>query len=123
MGGELQDQFVIERRINYVSGALSVYLTSEWISGTTNVSPIEYTFFGFPEPDLAIPQIGSKHYLDLGFGWSFNDRYNVYVGVNNLTNTEAPNMANAAFSNNTDTLLYDIFGRSYYLRLSANFFQ
>jgi outer membrane receptor protein involved in Fe transport len=87
------------------------------------VSPIEYTFFGFPEPDLAIPQIGSKHYLDLGFGWSFNDRYNVYVGVNNLTNTEAPNMANAAFSNNTDTLLYDIFGRSYYLRLSANFFQ
>ncbi|MEQ9561589.1 MAG: TonB-dependent receptor, partial [Woeseiaceae bacterium] len=113
----------VTTRINYLSGSFSVNLTSEWISGTTNVAPIEYAFFGFPEPDLAIPQVGSKHYLDLGFGWSFNDRYNVYVGVNNLTDTEAPNMANAAFANNTDTLLYDIFGRSYYLRLSANFFQ
>jgi hypothetical protein len=32
-------------------------------------------------------------------------------------------MADQAFGNNTDALLYDVFGRSYYLRLSANFFQ
>jgi outer membrane receptor protein involved in Fe transport len=113
----------VTTRINYASGALSVYLTSEWVSGTRNVSPIANAFFGIPQPLLAIPRIGNKNYLDLGFGWVFNERHRLFVGVNNLTNTDAPNMADQAFGNNTDALLYDVFGRSYYLRLSANFFQ
>lgn len=37
-----------------------------------------------------------------------------------ITDTAAPNMADAVFNNNTDTLLYDVFGRSYYLSVSAH---
>ena len=102
---------------------MSIYLTSQWIAGTSNVAPIAAQFFGSPQPQLAIPDIGSKHYLDLGFGWAFDDRLSVRFGVTNLTDTDAPNMANVAYANNTDALLFDVFGRSYYLGLSANFFE
>ena len=74
-----------------------------------------------PEPLLAIPSIGSKYYLDLGFGYEFNDSITVRFGINNLTDTDAPNMANAVNGNNTDTYLYDVFGRSFYLSVSARF--
>lgn len=113
----------VTTRINYLSGPISIYLTSQWIAGTKNVAPVSAQFNGFPPPVLAIPEIGSKHYLDLGFGWTFDDRVTVRLGVTNLTDTDAPNMADAAFSNNTDSLLFDVFGRSYYLGLSANFFE
>ena len=43
------------------------------------------------------------------------------IDINNLTDTAAPNMANAIFANNTDTLLFDVFGRSYFLSVSAQF--
>ena len=91
------------------------------IDGTTYAEIMAAQFFGFPEPTLAIPSIGSKHYLDLGFGYEFNDKFTARFGINNLTDTDAPNMANAVFTNNTDTLLFDVFGRSFYLSVSAEF--
>jgi len=78
-------------------------------------------FFGFPDPLLAIPSIGSKHYVDLGFGFAFNDNITARFGINNVGDINAPNMADAAFANNTDSFLYDVFGRSYYVNLSARF--
>ncbi len=111
----------VTTHINYASGPLSIHLTSRWIDGTTNVQKMQFEFFGFPEPLLAIPSIGSKHYLDLGFGYEFNDNITARFGINNLTDTDAPNMASAVFANNTDTLLFDVFGRSYFLSVSAQF--
>ena len=108
--------------ISYASGPLSIHLTSRWIDGTTNVAKMEAQFFGFPEPMLAIPSIGSKHYLDLGFGYEFNDNITARFGINNLTDTDASIMTGVS-GNNTDTLLYDVFGRSFYVRLTAKFFQ
>jgi hypothetical protein len=45
----------------------------------------------------------------------------VRFGVNNLLDNDPPQMADAVWSNNTDTGLYDVFGRSYYLTLLAHF--
>jgi outer membrane receptor protein involved in Fe transport len=120
VGGTLPENRVTTH-INYISGPLSIHLTSRWIDGTTNAAILESQLFGFPEPMLAIPSIGSKHYLDLGFGYEFSDNLTARFGINNLTDTGAPNMANAVFTNNTDTLLFDVFGRSYFLSVSAQF--
>lgn len=122
VGGTLPENRVATN-INYTSGPLSVHLTSQWIDGTTNAAIIESAILGLPEPNQAIPTIGSKHYLSLGFGYEFNDSITARFGINNLTDTEAPNMANAVFTNNTDTLLYDVFGRSFYLSVSAQLFN
>ena len=113
----------ITTQINYGSGPMSIHLTSRWIDGTTNAEKMEAEFFGSPEPALAIPSIGSRHYLDLGLGYEFNDSLSVRFGIKNLTDTEAPNMANHIIGPNTDSLLYDVFGRSYYLSLYATLFN
>ncbi|MCH7637637.1 MAG: TonB-dependent receptor, partial [Proteobacteria bacterium] len=111
----------VTTHVSYASGPLRIHLTSRWIDGTTNAAKMEAQFFGFPEPLLAIPSIGSKHYLDLGFGYEFNDNITARFGINNLADTDAPNMADAVVQNNTDSMLYDVFGRSFYLSVSAQF--
>lgn len=113
----------ITTQLHYSTGAFNAHLTSRWIDGTTNSMAMANAFFGGPEPVLAIPAIGSDHYLDLGFGYAFTDNFSARLGITNLTDREAPNMADAAWANNTDSLLYDVFGRSYYFGISMGFFQ
>lgn len=109
--------------INYSSGPLSMHLTWRWIDGTKNAARIDAEFFGFPEPMLAIENIGSKSYLDLGIGYDFTDSITARFGINNLADTNPPLMADSGSNANTDTGLYDVFGRSFYLALSMSFFQ
>ncbi|HEX5764162.1 MAG TPA: TonB-dependent receptor, partial [Woeseiaceae bacterium] len=113
----------VTTHVNYVSGPLNVHLTSRWIDGTSNSRALEAVFFGSPQPVLAIPAIGSKHYLDLGFGYSFGESITFRAVINNLGDTSPPNMADAVTANNTDSFLYDVFGRSFHLALSARLFR
>ena len=113
----------VTTQFSYESGPLTLHLTSRWIDGAKNFAPVEAEIFGEPEPLLAIPEIGSRHYLDIGAGYQFNDAITARVGVDNLADTDAPNMANQAFANNTDASLYDVFGRTYYLNLTATLWQ
>jgi outer membrane receptor protein involved in Fe transport len=114
----------VTTQLQYLSGPFTTFLTSRWIDGTTNATTLEFAFFGVPNPPvLAIPEIGSKHYLDLGFGYAFTDNVSARLGINNLTDEEAPNMASAVIANNTDSAMFDVFGRSYYLSISAGFWQ
>jgi len=41
--------------------------------------------------------------------------------VNNLTDTDPPLMPGV--TNNTDTVFYDVFGRSYFVSMSARLFD
>ncbi len=42
-------------------------------------------------------------------------------GVNNLLETSPPMMADAVWDINTDTSVYDVFGRSYFVRLATGY--
>lgn len=44
-----------------------------------------------------------------------------YVWFAALFDQQPPMMADAVWTNNTDTLVYDVFGRSYFLSLSLEF--
>jgi outer membrane receptor protein involved in Fe transport len=76
---------------------------------------------GFPDPILQIPSIGSKNYFDLGFGYTFSDNISAKLNISNLFDTDPPFMADSAKQNNTDAMMYDIFGRSYYLSLALQY--
>lgn len=112
----------VTTNVGYSSGQVTVHLTSRWIDGTKNVAITEARFLQRPVPILAIPEIGSRHYLNLGVGWHITDDMVIRLGVENLTDTEAPNMADAASQNNTDAQLFDVFGRTYYVSFAARFF-
>jgi outer membrane receptor protein involved in Fe transport len=54
-------------------------------------------------------------------GWQFSDSVLARFGINNLFDEDPPLMADAVFSNNTDTLVYDVFGRSYFISINTEF--
>jgi outer membrane receptor protein involved in Fe transport len=86
-----------------------------------NAAPLASHIWGSPDPDLAVPDVPDRHYFDLGFAWTFMERHQLRFGVSNLFDTNPVMMADQVKSNNTDGNLYDVFGRSYYLRLSTRF--
>jgi len=111
----------VTTNFTYTSGPLELYLSWRWIDGMKNAAPKRSAIWGFPDPDLAVPVVKEKHYLDLGTAYTFRDRYQLRFIVSNLLNTKPPQMADQIWSNNTDEGLYDVFGRSYRVTLSAQF--
>jgi outer membrane receptor protein involved in Fe transport len=101
---------------NYASGPFSTHLTWRWIEGMVNAAPIGLELFGISDPILAIQDIPAWNYYDLGFSWRWDESVEVRFGINNLFDKEPPLMSDWVF-NNTDTKLYDVFGRTYYLNL------
>ncbi len=86
-----------------------------------NGSPLRSFIFGYPDPVLVLPKVSSFSYFDLGFGYELSESLNMRFGINNLLDQQAPNMADAIGNNNTDTGIYDVFGRSYYMSFSYQF--
>jgi outer membrane receptor protein involved in Fe transport len=111
----------VTSNIHYASGPLGLHLTWRWIEGTDNAAPIGWDIFGWADLVSAIPTVGDEHYLDLGLAYEFGEYLTARFGVNNLLDNDPPQMADAVWENNTDAGLYDVFGRSYYLTLSAHF--
>jgi outer membrane receptor protein involved in Fe transport len=106
----------------YAMGDLTLGLNWRWIEGTIPSTPIgAELFFGIPDPDLVITEIGSKNYLDLSIGYRFTDNIDARFSIANLTDTNAPLMADAGLGPNTDAAMYDVFGRSYTLSLSLRY--
>ena len=107
--------------LSYASGNVNARLSWRWIDKTDNGAPLQSADFGWPDPDLAVPYVKQKNYLDLGVAYEFNEHLVARLTVANLTDTEAPMMADAVWDKNTDTRMYDIFGRSYTLSFSLNY--
>ena len=108
--------------VNLVTGTLGTRLSWRWIEGTDNAAPLISGIYGYPDPDLAIPSIDDESYLDLGFSWEAGESFLIRLGITNVLDNDPPMMADAVYGgNNTDTGLYDVFGRSYYVNLSAEF--
>ncbi len=112
----------ITTSLEYSAGDLSAHLSWRWIDKTLNAAPLRSADVGWPDPDLAIPLVEQKNYFDLGFAYEFGDHLTARLTIANLTDTDAPMMADATGgNNNTDTRMYDIFGRSYTLSFSLSY--
>ncbi len=111
----------VTTNFTYTSGPLELYLSWRWIDEMKNAAPKRSVIYGYPDPDLAVPVVKEKHYLDLGSAYTFRDRYQLRFIVSNLMDTKPPQMADQSWSNNTDEGLYDVFGRSYRVTISAQF--
>lgn len=120
-GGQTFSRNRFTLNTNYLSGPFSSHLTWRWIQGSDNAAPLAAEVLGEPPPILAVESIGSRNYFDLGFAYGFGEHWLARLIVNNLTDESAPFMASAVDSNNTDTRLYDVFGRSYQVSIAARF--
>jgi outer membrane receptor protein involved in Fe transport len=107
-----------ENRLNttlsYSTGELRLLLNSYWVEGMDSWRSVDWMFFNGEEPTLAVPSIGSKHYLNLNLSYDFSDNISASLGVANLLDTEAPFLADNTWDGtNTDVMLYDVFGRTF----------
>jgi outer membrane receptor protein involved in Fe transport len=110
----------INMRFNYRSGPLGVTLGTRWLEGTTSFAPLRPLYFGGPDPVLAIDEIDDFLYANLHIAYDISDDLSLGFGIENLFDKDPPLMPHV-YSNNTDTLYYDVFGRSYRLNLKASF--
>ena len=101
-------------KFNYSSGPFTAHLTWRWIDGMLNAGPK-----GYPDPVLAIPELSSWSYFDLGFSYLFGKSTALRFVINNITDKAPAFMAD--ISNNTSASTYDVFGRSYQLSVSYQF--
>ena len=101
----------------------STQLNWRWIDKTRNGAYVGAANQGIPEEwlDLAVSEVSAKNYLDLSFAYRFGERVTAGLTIANLTGTEPPMMADWVWNKNTDTRMYDIFGRSYTLSLSMQY--
>ena len=111
----------VTTNLSYGSGNMTAHLTWRWIDKTDNAAPLQSADFGYPDPNLAVPSVKAANYLDLGIGYRFSDNIETRLMIANLTDTKAPNMADATWDQNSDTAMYDIYGRSYTLAFSLNY--
>jgi len=111
----------VTTKLSYAMADLTVGLSWRWIEGTKNAVPIGAPFVGFPNPELVIADISARNYVDLNFGYRFTDNIQARLSIANLTDTDAPLMADSGPQYNTDPAMYDLFGRAYTLALSLQF--
>jgi iron complex outermembrane receptor protein len=94
-----------------------------WIEGTSNSARDIAPVFGIPVEIVnpAIPSIGNTSYVDLSISYNVNENLTLGLTVANLLDEDPAFMADNGPQANTDTEMYDVFGRAYTLRLSLNY--
>jgi len=110
----------VTTRLRYDAGNLSAFVNWRWIGATDNSFYMNGPLFGYDvsEFNLAVPDVKTKNYVDLSVAYRFGEHVTAGLTVANLSDTDPPMMADWVWDKNTDTRMYDIFGRSYTLSLS-----
>ena len=113
-------------RVTYNSGPLSLSLQWRWIDGMGDAF-LEYglDIFGIPRDAVtfAIPSVPSKSYFALSFDYEINDKIGIFGGVNNMFDQQPPLLAGNQSQSNTDPSIYDVYGRRYFIGLTAGFWN
>jgi len=110
----------VTARLRYDSGNLSAFLHWRWIGAADNGAYMGAPLIGIPvsDLDLAVPDVAAKNYLDVSVAYRFGEHVTAGLTIANLSDTGPPMMADWVWDKNTDSRMYDIFGRSYTLSLS-----
>lgn len=107
--------------LHYSSGPFQARLTWQYIGRTKSVAPELAELFFIQITALAVTHIEPEHYLDLNFGYEISHDISVNFGIQNLTDNKPQIAPGSGRSTNSDPSLYDIFGRSFSVTISAQF--
>jgi iron complex outermembrane receptor protein len=76
---------------------------------------------GEPDIDYTVEKIDATAYFDASGTYRFNDNYSITVGIDNLLDESPPILGDNQEQANTWPATYDVFGRTFFLRASAEF--
>ncbi len=111
-GGDTIDQGYIENQAVLNLGWRLDAFAANW--NTRYVGPAE---MGFGSEEAGFPQLDSAFYHNVNVSWDFMEKSRVYIGVNNLFDTDPPFMCSGCSGTQAlDTVpgYYDVYGMSAY---------
>ena len=74
-----------------------------------------------PGTTYTIESISAQHYFDASGTYRFNDNFALTIGIDNLADETPPILGDNQEQANTWPATYDVFGRTWFLRASADF--
>jgi len=110
--GEPLPEYKHRMTFNWSKDKLTTQLLWRYV-GEVKDDDVDTTYF--------IETIDGTHYFDGVVSYSLTDNYRVSFGVDNLFDEKPPILGDNQEQANTYPATYDVFGRTYFLRASANF--
>lgn len=109
--------------VSWSAASVRAQLAWRWIEGTDNSARDVAPVFGIPAEFImpAIETVASENYFNLSVNYDVTDKITLGLTIANLLDEDPPFMANNGSAANTDTEMYDVFGRAYTLRLALNY--
>lgn len=99
--------------------------TFKWTLDDMRVQ-LSWRFVGDTEDDsvanvFATETLDNVSYFDLSGSYVINDNFRVAAGINNLADEQPPLLGSNGEQANTFPAVYDVFGRTYFVSVTANF--
>jgi outer membrane receptor protein involved in Fe transport len=94
--------------VTYSNGPASVAVRWRWYDAMINSANVGTS--------LSQPGVTARIYFDLAGTYDLSEKYQFRAGIKNLINTDPPTWTG---DGNTDTSLYDILGRRFYVGVTA----
>ena len=99
-------------QLRYDQGAFGVGLRWHYIGSQQHSSKVT-------NPNSTTPGVDAYNYFDAFGSWNVNQTISLRAGINNLFDKQPPQVGGTPGATNAST--YDIYGRQYYLGLTAKF--
>ncbi len=100
-------------------------MTANWSTDDWNAM-VSWRYVGEVDDDdpdtiYSVDKIDGQHYMDMAGTYRFNDTYSLTVGIDNVADESPPVIGDNDEQANTYPAVYDVFGRTYFIRASATF--
>ena len=104
-------------RATYTQGKLRGSLRYRYVGEVDN----ELIALGTAANTLAVTGVDAEHYLDLGLTYTYTDKMDLFVNIDNVLDNDPPVLADAGGQFNTDASVYDVLGRRMTFGLRSRF--
>ena len=122
--GTATPRWKVFNRLNWNSDPLTLSLRHRFFSSTGDGRLRVSRLLGLPEQLLAERgrRLESRHYFDAAASLAIARRFQLTLGVNNLTDVGPALTGSGQVQANTEPSLYDVLGRRFFVSLSARLF-
>lgn len=110
--GEIVTEYKHRMTFRWYRGDWTAQLLWRYIGKSEDDDPTE-TFF--------VEELEAESYFDVTGAYRFNDNYSVTFGIDNLLDKEPPILGDNQEQANTYPATYDVFGRTYFVKVRADF--
>jgi len=120
--GTATPRWKLFNRASWTIGPATFSLRHRYFSSSKDARFVQNEALNQPAPTnvpVHATKLQARHYLDAATTFDIADRFELTLGVNNLTNARPSLVGSAQVQANTDPSLYDVLGRRFFVAVKA----